>query len=61
MKTEYVCQNCKKRFNYPQNKDGMFVCPNCESPDFETINHEWISKIYIDNLSIWGGNLWERK
>ena len=40
MKTEYVCQNCKKRFNYPQNKDGMFVCPNCESPDFETINHE---------------------
>jgi len=40
MKTEYVCQDCKKRFDHPKSKDGMFVCPNCGSPDFKTINHE---------------------
>jgi DNA-directed RNA polymerase subunit RPC12/RpoP len=38
MKTEYVCQDCNKGFQHPKNKDGMFVCPYCDSTEFTTVS-----------------------
>lgn len=40
METEYICQNCKKRFENPKTKDGMIVCPSFGRPDFETITYK---------------------
>lgn len=37
MKTSYKCKSCAQFFSHPVSKEGIFVCPSCETPDFETV------------------------
>jgi len=37
MEVRYLCNNCQTLFVNPLIEDGMFVCPNCETPEFEKI------------------------